>query len=295
MPTLRRQSRQPASTSGDGALAVLSGARSLPSRSALAKWAQGARKKDDAAAAAEDKENRRTAQQPEPPVLAPAARRPGRGRDKLSVPRACAQDLLPRSAHSVRDSLSELLRASSRQGLGDSGSGGVTEELPAVRTGDNFGWAWEDNPLGREGKWRRVSFTSRRLSFDAPLARLSLSSSCSEADAPGGLDEKGSVWPGRFSLGSSSPRRVGKLVSLVKCGGVAGELACARAALPQSRAPAAVCEPRQRELCCKRPLCTPALSSQRHPPPRPRGGPNTAQCVWPASKRNLIQPKLDLY
>jgi hypothetical protein len=226
MPTLRRQgpgSRQPASTSSDGALAVLSSARGLPSRSALAKWAPGARKKDDAAAASEarveDKENRRTAQQPEPPVLAPAARRPGRGRDKLSVPRAGAQDPQPRSAHSVRDSLSELLRASSRQGLGDSGSGGVTEELPAVRTSNDFGWAWEDNPLGREGKWRRVSFTSRRLSFDAPLARLSLS--CSEADAPGGHAEtKGSVWPGRFSLGSSSPRRVGKLVSLDKCAGV---------------------------------------------------------------------------
>ena len=222
MPTLRRQgpgSRQPASTSSDGALTVLSSARGLPSRSALVKWAPGARKKNDAAAATEarveDKENRRTAQQPETFL---AARRPGRGRDKLSVPRAGAQDLLPRSAHSVRDSLSELLRASSRQGLGDSGSGGVTEELPAVCTSNDFGWAWEDNPLGREGKWRRVSFTSRRLSFDAPLARLSLS--CSEADAPGGHAEtKGSVWPGRFSLGSSSPRRVGKLVSLVKSAG----------------------------------------------------------------------------
>ena len=223
MPTRRLGSRQPASTSGDGTLAVLSGARTLPSRSALAKRAPGARKKDDAAAASEDTENR-TAQQPEPPVLAPAARRPGQRRDELGVSRACAQDLLPRSRRSVRDSLSELLRAaSSRQGLSDSGSGGVTEELPSVRTGDEFGWAWEDNPLGREGKWRRISFTSRRLSFDAPLARLSLSTRCSEADAPGGNAEtKGSVWPGRFSMGSSSPRRVGKLVSLVKCAGVPG-------------------------------------------------------------------------
>ncbi len=171
-------------------------------------------------AGGDDKENRRTAQQPavarrppegrgDPPGPAPLRVAPGRPR--LPHPSPRERPLLPlASRRSVRDSLSELLQAADRAG----GRQSVPEGPPAAApVGDDCGWAWEDNPRGRQGRWRRVSFTSRRLSFDAPLSRLSLSS-CSGADAAAGASEPdGSIWPGRFSLGSSSPRRVGKLVS----------------------------------------------------------------------------------
>jgi len=223
---------------------------------------------------------------------ATGARRPARAPDALRGPRE--RPLLPRvSRRSVRDSLSELLQAADRAG----GRQNVPEGPPAAApVGDDCGWAWEDNPRGREGKWRRVSFTSRRLSFDVPLSRLSLSS-CSGADAAADASEPdGSIWPGRFSLGSSSPRRVGKLVSRacsVQDGGGQRPRCCALGRRRQRMGLSPARTLRQAPTCPVRspppPLC---LTPSRH---TRRGLPNKLQVkVWGKSVEMLVPMALPI-
>ena len=135
-----------------------------------------------------------------------------------------------RERRNLRDSLDDLLATQQDRPMN------VTPGLKRNddKEEDTFcGGGWLYDQEGREVQWRRVSFTSsiasRRISFDKnvdlpsrisfgnvdlPLPRLSLGGT--DADEGHSLQRgrDSGIWPGRFSLGSSSPRKISKLVML---------------------------------------------------------------------------------
>lgn len=136
-----------------------------------------------------------------------------------------------RERRNLRDSLDDLLATQQDRPMN------VTPGLKRKddKEDDIFcgGWSCSNVQKGREGQWRRASFTSsiasRRISFDKnvdlpsrisfgnvdlPLPRLSLGGT--DADEGHSLQRgrDSGIWPGRFSLGSSSPRKISKLVML---------------------------------------------------------------------------------
>ena len=121
---------------------------------------------------------------------------------------------------SLRDSLSQLLE----------GPGCKLSQLN-VQELDSSAWCALARPAGadasadlvweggvdEENAWRRASFASpiRRFSFSQPSEPSILSPPRAVHAGGDGAARHGSeMWPGRFSVGSSSPRRVIKLVSL---------------------------------------------------------------------------------
>ena len=138
-----------------------------------------------------------------PPADAQSANSRGGRRPSATPQQGCAQHEQEQASsggrRSVRESLSDLMLTS--KSILKAGSG--------IRDEKDLSFASGDSHRAKNSGWRRVSFTSRRLSFDAPLPRFSMGSTCGESQPH---ERDSCIWPGRFSLGSSSPRRVSKLV-----------------------------------------------------------------------------------
>lgn len=136
-----------------------------------------------------------------------------------------------RERRNLRDSLDDLLATQQDRPMNVTpGLKRKDDKAEDIFCGE---WSCSDAQEGRDGQWRRVSFTSsiasRRISFDKnvdlpsrisfgnvdlPLPRLSLGGT--DADEGHSLQRgrDSGIWPGRFSLGSSSPRKISKLVML---------------------------------------------------------------------------------
>ena len=127
-------------------------------------------------------------------------------------------DQLP--LRSLRDSLSQLLEGPgcklnqlSAQDLDSSAWCALVRPAGADASAD---LVWEGG-VDEENAWRRASFASpiRRFSFSQPSEPSILSPPRAVHAGGDSAARHGSeMWPGRFSVGSSSPRRVIKLVSI---------------------------------------------------------------------------------